>query len=74
MKFCAEIDLKVIRVVQHVQETASFLKLWNAERTAKKVIGKMNLDFYWLCQIIQTNLFNMGKHQIKSENPSFFLL
>lgn len=74
MKFCAEIDLKVIRVVQHVQETASFLKLWNAERMAKKVIGKMHLDFYQLCQTIQSNPFNMGNHQIKSENPSFSLL
>lgn len=69
MKFCAEVDLKVIWVVQHVQETASFFKLWNAERTAKKVIGKMHLDFYQLCKTIQINSFNMGKHQIKSENP-----
>lgn len=55
MKFCAEIDLKVIWVVQHVQETASFFKLWNAERMGKKVIGKMHLDFYQLCQ---TKWFN----------------
>lgn len=54
MKFCTEIDLEVIWVVQHVQETASFFKLWNAERMAKKVIGKMHLDFYQLCQTIQT--------------------
>lgn len=38
MKFCAEVDLKVIWVVQHIQETASFFEFRNAERAKENML------------------------------------
>lgn len=66
MKFCAEIDLKVIRVVQHIEETAPFFKLRNAERTAKRNMLLERCIWTFIgCQTIQISPFNKGKHQTK---------
>ena len=40
VKFCAEVDLEVIRIVKHIKETASFFKLRDAETNQKPTLFK----------------------------------
>lgn len=38
MKFCTEIDLKIIRIVKHIKKTAAFFKFRNTETNNKRII------------------------------------
>ena len=49
MKFCTEIDLEIVRIVKHIQKTASFLKFRNTETNKRELftvisILSMNCD------------------------------
>lgn len=38
MKFCTEIDLEIIRIVEHIKKAASFFKFRNTETNKQKSI------------------------------------
>jgi hypothetical protein len=42
VKFCTEIDLEIIRIVQYIKKTASFFKFRNTE-TRKTIIQEITI-------------------------------
>lgn len=40
MQFCTEIDLEIVRIMKHVEKTASLFKFRNTERNKKNYSGK----------------------------------
>lgn len=55
MKFCAEVDLEVIRIVKHIKETASFFKLRDAHSPDR---GSTEVPLVYTFLVIRENMPN----------------